>query len=89
MDEDTAERARQALNNLVEAEFESLGGNNNEELEVAEQGQTEDGASILQSMRKRICRDRERHVEVINRNTLNLEIRKFLSGRQCYSEINH
>ena len=81
MDEDTAERARQALNNLVEAEFESLGGNNNEELEVAEPGQTEDNASILQSMRKRICRDRVRHVEVINRNTLNLEIRKFLSGR--------
>ena len=80
MDEDAAERARQALNNLVEAEFESLGGNNNEELEV-EQDQPEDGSSILQSMRKRICRDRERHVEVINRNTLNLEIRKFLSGR--------
>ena len=81
MDEDAAERARQALNNLVEAEFESLGGNNNEELEVAEPGQPEDNASILQSMRKRICRDRVRHVEVINRNTLNLEIRKFLSGR--------
>ena len=80
MDEDAAERARQALNNLVEAEYESLGGNNNEELEV-EQDQPEDGSSILQSMRKRICRDRERHVEVINRNTLNLEIRKFLSGR--------
>ena len=79
MDEDTAERARQALNNLVEAEFESLGGNNNEELEV-EQGEPEDGSSILQSMRKRICRDRERHVEVMNRNTLNLEMKTFLSG---------
>ena len=53
MDEATAERARQALNNLVEAEFESLGGNNNEELEV-EQGEPEDGSSILQSMRKRL-----------------------------------
>ena len=79
MDEDAAERARQALNNLVEAEYESLGGNNNEELEV-EQDQPEDGSSILQSMRKRICRDRERHVEVINRNTLNLEMKTFLSG---------
>ena len=74
MDEDAAERARQALNQFVEAEYESIGVNNNEELEVAEQGQPQDGSSILQTMRMRICRDRERHVEVINRNTLNFEL---------------
>ena len=75
MDPETAERGRQALVQVVEAEYEALGGNNNVQVEVGEEPDAEEGSSsILQSMRKRICRDRERHVEVMNRNTLNWEI---------------
>ena len=64
LDEDAGERARQALHHLVEAELEALGGNNNEPVENGEQELEEASSSILQSMRKRICRDRERHVQV-------------------------
>ena len=65
MDPETAERGRQALVQVVEAEYEALGGNNNVQVEVGEEPDAEEGSSsILQSMRKRICRDRERHVEV-------------------------
>ena len=64
MDEDTGERARRALHHLVEAEVEALGGNNNEPVENGEQELEEASSSILQSMRKRICLDRERHVQV-------------------------
>ena len=63
------------MKQVVEAEYEALGGNNNVQVEVGEEPDAEEGSSsILQSMRKRICRDRERHVEVMNRNTLNWEI---------------
>ena len=66
MDDDCAERARQALYQVVEAEYEALGGNNNDHLENADEGEAEEGSSsILQNLRKRICRDRERHVEVL------------------------
>ena len=65
LDPETAERGRQALVQVVEAEYEALGGNNNVQVEVGEEPDAEEGSSsILQSMRKRICRDRERHVEV-------------------------
>ena len=70
-----AERARQALYQVVEAEYEALGGNNNEPLENADEGEAEEGSSsILQNLRKRICRDRERHVEVMIGILLTLEI---------------
>ena len=47
----------------MEAEYESLGVNNNGEAE--DHSADENGSSsILHSLRKRICRERERHIEV-------------------------
>ena len=61
----TGERARQVLHTLVEAEFEALGANTNDAQE-GQDGESGDEASssILHSLRKRICRDRERQIEV-------------------------
>ena len=56
-----------ALKQLVEAELVAMGVNNNEGQEGADdQLQVEDGGqSLLQNLRKKIRRDRERHMEVI------------------------
>ena len=53
------------LHTLVEAEFEALGANNNDTQE-GQDGESGDEASssILHSLRKRICRDRERQIQV-------------------------
>ena len=63
--EETAERARQAFQTLVEVEYEALGGainNDAQEHHDAEAG-NEGSTSILQSLRKRVCRDRERQLQ--------------------------
>ena len=69
LNEDTVERARQVFQTLVEVEYEALGGpinNDAQEDHDAEAGD-EGSTSILQSLRKRICRDRdrERQIQVI------------------------
>ena len=67
LNEDTAERARQVFQTLVEVEYEALGGpinNDAQEDHDAEAGD-EGSTSILQSLRKRICRDRDRQIQVI------------------------
>ena len=66
LNEDTAERARQVFQTLVEVEYEALGGpinNDAQEDHDAEAGD-EGSTSILQSLRKRICRDRDRQIQV-------------------------
>ena len=66
LNEETAERAKQAFQTLVEAEYEALGGainNDAQEDHDAEAGD-EGSTSILHSLRKRICRDRERQIQV-------------------------
>ena len=68
LNEDTAERAREVFQTLVEVEYEALGGpinNDAQEDHDAEAGD-EGSTSILQSLRKRICRDgdRERQIQV-------------------------
>ena len=66
LNEDTAERAKQAFQTLVEAEYEALGGainNDAQEDDDAEAGD-EGSTSILQSLRKRICRDRDRERQI-------------------------
>ena len=67
LNEETGQRARVALKQLVEAEVVAMGANNNDGQEGAEdQLQVEDGGqSLLQNLRKKIRRDRERHMEVI------------------------
>ena len=63
LQEETGQTARRLLHSLVEAEYESLGVNNNGEAE--DHSADENGSSsILHSLRKRICRERERHIEV-------------------------
>ena len=72
LDEATAERARQALLLCVQAEVEGMEPNNPEATEQAERQrrESEDGSSsILQNLRKRICLDRQRQIEVGNRPT--------------------
>ena len=61
----TGQRAREVLKQLVEAELEPLGGNNPEPQEVQEDAEANGGPSILHNLRKRICRDRERQLEVV------------------------
>ena len=66
LNEDTAERARQVFQTLVEVEYEALGGpinNDAQEDHDAEAGD-EGSTSILQSLRKRICRDRDRERQI-------------------------
>ena len=58
------ERARQVFHNLVEAEYENLGANTNEAQEEQHESGVEASSSILHNLRKRICRDRERQIEV-------------------------
>ena len=67
LNEETGQRARVALKQLVEAELVAMGVNNNEDQEGAKDHlQVEDrGQSLLQNLRKKIRRDRERHMEVI------------------------
>ena len=67
LNEETGQQARVALKQLVEAELVAMGVNNNEGHEGADdQLQVEDGGqSLLQHLRKKIRRDRERHMEVI------------------------
>ena len=67
LNEETGPRARLALKQLVEAELVAMGVNNNEDQEGAEDHlQIENGGqSLLQHLRKKIRRDRERHMEVI------------------------
>ena len=61
----TGERAREVFHTLVEAEYENLGANANEaQEEQDESGGDEASSSILHNLRKRICRDRERQIEV-------------------------
>ena len=47
----------------MEAEYESLGVNNNDD-EGDHAAVEEANSSILHGLRKRICRERERHIEV-------------------------
>lgn len=47
----------------MEAEYEALGGNNNEVGADNDAGE-DASSSILHSLRKRICREREQHAEV-------------------------
>ena len=61
--EQTLETAKRVLHTLVEAEHESLGGINNNEVE--EENNADSSSSILHGLRKRICRERERQTEVI------------------------
>ena len=65
--EETAERARQAFQTLVEVEYEALGGaiNNDAQEDHDTEAGDEDSTSILQSLRKRICRDRERQLQQV------------------------
>ena len=58
----TGEQAREVLKQLVEAELEPLNGNIPEPQEVLEDAEEDGGPSILHSLRKRICRDRERQL---------------------------
>ena len=60
----TGERARQVFHTLVEAEYENLGANTNEAQEEQDESGDEASSSILHNLRKRICRDRERQIEV-------------------------
>ena len=61
----TGERAREVFHTLVEAEYENLGANANEaQEEQDESGGDEASSSILHNLRKRICKDRERQIEV-------------------------
>ena len=62
--EETGQQAKDLLKTLVEAELESLGANNNAPAENLEAAQEVESASILQNLRKRICLDRERQLEV-------------------------
>ena len=51
---------------LVEAEYEALGGAINNDAQEDDDAEAGDGGStsILNSLRKRICRDRERQIQV-------------------------
>ena len=64
LNEETGQQAKDLLKTLVEAELESLGANNNAPAENLEAAQEIESASILQNLRKRICLDRERQLEV-------------------------
>ena len=64
LNEETGQQAKDLLKTLVEAELESLGANNNAPAENLEAAQEVESASILQNLRKRICLDRERQLEV-------------------------
>ena len=64
LNEGTGQQAKDLLKTLVEAELESLGANNNAPAENLEAAQEVESASILHNMRKRICLDRERQLEV-------------------------
>ena len=55
------------LHRLVEDQVEAQGANNNAAVQNTEDGNNaegEDGSSILESLRKRICQGRERLMEV-------------------------
>ena len=67
LNEETGQRARVALKQLVEAELAAMGVNNNEGQQGADdQLQVEvGGQSLFQNLTKKIRRDRERHIEVI------------------------
>ena len=64
LNKETGQQAKDLLKTLVEAELESLGANNNAPAENLEAAQEVESASILQNLRKRICLDRERQLEV-------------------------
>ena len=64
LNEGTGQQAKDLLKTLVEAELESLGANNNAPAENLEAAQEVESASILHNLRKRICLDRERQLEV-------------------------
>ena len=69
LDDQTAQRARHLLVQLIEEQVEAAaGGNNNERDAVQGEAQEEEeeagSSSILNNMRKRICRSRERNMEV-------------------------
>ena len=66
------QHAKDLLKTLVEAELESLGANNNAPAENFEGAQEVESASILQNLRKRICLDRERQLEVNTHDVLEL-----------------
>ena len=68
LNEDTAERAKQVFQTLAEAEYEALGGAINNDAHEDDDAKAGDGGStsILHSLRKRNCRDRERQVQVKN-----------------------
>ena len=44
--------------------MEAMGENNNDGMQNAEEGDTDEGGSILHSLRKRIRQSRERQIEV-------------------------
>ena len=66
LNEDTAERAREVFHTLVEVEYEALGGpiNNDAQEDHDTEAGDEGSMSILQSLRKRICRDRDRERQI-------------------------
>ena len=72
LNEQTSQHAKDLLKTLVEAELESLGANNNAPAENFEGAQEVESASILQNLRKRICLDRERQLEVNTHDVLEL-----------------
>ena len=89
LDEATGERARQALLLCVQAEVEGMDANNPEATEPAERRDSEDGSSsILQNLRKRICLDRQRQIEVGDSppwmNSSNVFPVKCISRQMCF-----
>ena len=71
------------LHRLVEEQVEAQGANNNAAVQNTEDGNNaegEDGSSILESLRKRICQGRERLREVRIVKLLDLYLAIFTSG---------
>ena len=83
LDPATKERAKQVLHRLVEDQVEAQGANNNAAVQNTEDGNNaegEDGSSILESLRKRICQGRERLREVRIVKLIDLYSANFTSG---------
>ena len=79
----TGECAKQVLHWLVEDQVEAQGANNKAAVQNTEDGNNaegEDGPSILESLRKRICQGRERLREVRIVKLVDLYLANFTSG---------
>ena len=66
----------------MEAEYEALGGNNNEVGADNDEGE-DASSSILHSLRKRICREREQHAEVDIKAVLQIQKISFFPQDAC------